>query len=166
MFTRAGHSPIQPLPLLALMVFVVQVGAVAAAEVYRWTDDNGQVHFSQRPPPRDAERLDVPGGAPGPAADPEAAARRARQQRLLETYEYERGRREQQDAEAAEARERDARRCREVQRRWRLLAHPGPVYFKDADGDRDYLDDARRAAEQDRLRPLYRRYCGAAPAPP
>ena len=41
-----------------LMVLLLVAGLASAAEVYRWVDDSGQVHYSDRP--RDgAERVDI-----------------------------------------------------------------------------------------------------------
>jgi len=53
-----------------------------AAEVYRWVDAAGEVHYSATPPPggQHAERLDVRVGKPGtppPAASPAAPAQPA-----------------------------------------------------------------------------------------
>lgn len=42
--------------LFALMLACLLAGA-AHAGVYKWTDEHGKVHYSDTPPPRDAERL-------------------------------------------------------------------------------------------------------------
>lgn len=138
--------------------------AAAAADIYRWTDEHGRVHYGQRPPPQGAERLDMPSAeAPPGVKDADAAERRARQKRLLDAYTYEReqdeARREREDQRAREL----AQECQRVQRYWRRLAYPGPVYIKGDDGERQYLNDQQRAAEMERLRPAYRQACGKDP---
>lgn len=40
-------------------LIVLLVALPAAAELYRWTDENGKVHFSDRPVSDDAEELEV-----------------------------------------------------------------------------------------------------------
>jgi len=136
----------------------------AAAEVYRWTDAEGRVHYAERPPPQGAQRMDLPDAGPAPdAGDRDAAARRARQQRLLKAYEYERAQRQSEAARAERQRQADAERCRVLQQRWRRLSHPGPVYIRRADGGRDYLDETQREAEKAGMRPAYVQACGREP---
>lgn len=149
---------------MAACFLVVMVPA--AAEIYRWTDGAGRVHYGERPPPGDAERIELRSehARPGTAAMAGSEAeRRARRQRLLDAYAYER---EQKRERAAEAAQEDARRaaaCNDLKRRWRRLNHPGPVYLLGEDGQRAYLDDDARAAELERMRPAYRQACGGEP---
>ncbi len=149
-----------------LLLFVgLMVALVAAAtDAYRWTDEHGQVHYGQRPPPQGAKRLDIPSTeAPPGAKDADAEKRRARQRRLLDAYTYER---EQDEArrEREEQRVRElAQECQRVQRYWRRLTYSGPVYIKGDDGERRYLNDQQRADEMERLRPAYRQACGKDP---
>lgn len=136
----------------------------ATAEVYRWVDADGKVHYSGRPPPQGGQLIELPPTAASPAEpDREAAERRARQQRMLEAYEYERGKKAAQSERAEQARQASAQRCAELRAQWRRLSFGGPVYFRRADGSRDYLSDERRAAEKGRLRPAYVAACGEAP---
>jgi hypothetical protein len=149
-----------------LLFFVGLMVALAAgaADIYRWTDDNGQVHYGQRPPTQGAKRLDMPSTeAPPGVTDAAAAERRARQKRLLDAYTYER---EQDEAERKREDERArqlVQECQRLQRYWRRLAYAGPVYLKGDGGERRYLDDEQRAAEMERLRPAYRQACGKGP---
>jgi hypothetical protein len=154
---------------LALMIIAaaMAMGPVSAAEVYRWTDADGRVHYGSRPPQdaagaRSVELPEAPGGA-ARAADLDSAQRRDRQRRLLEAYSHERRQKQAAAAESAERRQEQERRCRALQAQWRRLAFSGPVYFKRDDGTRDFLSDERRAAEQARLRPVYIEVCGEAP---
>lgn len=158
--TRAMGKLLMRFVLLMACLFSA---AFAAAEVYRWTDANGQVHYGERPPPEGARALELPARGQPVSADDDMTARRARQQRLLESYEYERSQRQAEAARAAEEQADDAERCRALERRWRELSHGGPIYFTRPDGSRDYLDEARRAAEKEKMRPAFRRFCGREP---
>lgn len=52
----------------SLVLLLSAVPFLAAAQVYRWVDDRGQVHYSQTPPPgRTVEQI---GAAPPPQASP------------------------------------------------------------------------------------------------
>lgn len=55
-----------------LLMIILFCPLAAAADAFRWVDENGQVHFGDRPPGQ-AERLDLPTGDPASAASDEAA---------------------------------------------------------------------------------------------
>jgi hypothetical protein len=66
---------------VALLLFVAPIGAFA--QIYKWTDKNGQVHYSQTPPPgqaagavefRESQLGEAP--LPKPADSPASAASR------------------------------------------------------------------------------------------
>lgn len=52
--------------ILPILLFCL-ASPVALADAYRWVDDQGQVHFGDRPPDRSAERLNLPGSPAAPA---------------------------------------------------------------------------------------------------
>lgn len=52
----------------AVFLLALAFAAPAAAELYRWTDSQGRVHYSDQPPPpeiKKMKRIAVPGGASG-----------------------------------------------------------------------------------------------------
>ena len=56
---------------LALLVALVALGA--QAEIYKWTDEKGQVHYGEQPPPNaDTKTIKAPSGGPGPSDAPAA----------------------------------------------------------------------------------------------
>ena len=72
-----------------------------ASGIYKWIDDDGQVHYSQTPPPnRPAELIQ---GAPPPANDP--AAVRGNLQRQLDAFDERRAQRDEAFAEQKEKEE-------------------------------------------------------------
>ncbi len=149
---------------LFLMVLCVLPALALAAEVYRWTDDAGQVHYGRQPPPGPAKRIDLPTGVTGPdTSQLDDAQRRARQQRLLDAYAYEREQKNLRENRNAQREQERALQCQRLQRHWRRLSHPGPIYLTADNGERRYLDDAQREAEKDKLRPAYVEACGEAP---
>lgn len=135
----------------------------ATAEIYRWTDASGQVHYGERPPPLGAERVYLPTDDRPATADTDAERRREHQRRLLDAYEHERAQKRSDVAQEARQRQVDAQRCQALERRWQALSHGGPIYYKRADGGRDYLDEEQRVAEKARIRPAYLQSCGREP---
>ena len=136
----------------------------AVAEVYRWVDPDGQVHYGESPPSEGALKIELPEALESsPEPDRETADRLARQQRLLDAYEHERERKEAAAADASRARQADAARCADLRQHWRRLSFAGPVYYQSPDGGRDYLNDEQREAAKQRLRPAYAAACGEPP---
>jgi len=57
-------------PAIALVALAALSGAVAAQTAYRWVDEQGQVHYSDQPPPpraRQVEEKHLSAGRPDPA---------------------------------------------------------------------------------------------------
>ncbi|WJW75662.1 DUF4124 domain-containing protein [Thiohalobacter sp. IOR34] len=140
-----------------LLVLLFSAG-LAAAEVYRWTDAEGRVHFGDRPPASGAEVVPLR-SAPSAAGAPDEAERRARQQRLLQAYGEERLKKKEaarrQAADAAARR----RRCLDVRDRLRRYQRGVPLYRLDDAGRRVYLEEAQRAALIGRLQRAERELC-------
>ena len=71
-------------PMFSLtLILTLALGSMAQAQVYKWTDANGQVHYDSKPPPEGqaAQTLDIP-SQPTPAggADNTQSMQRATQQ--------------------------------------------------------------------------------------
>ncbi len=50
---------------LALTLALLAFAAAASAQLYRWTDEQGKVHFGDTPPPPGARNVQKKSGAPG-----------------------------------------------------------------------------------------------------
>lgn len=162
------------------LVALLAVGN-AAGETYKWVDESGQTHFSDRPPPGVVvEQIQI--RPPPSSLSPEQAAERVDQLRMQQAAEAAR-RGEEDKAEAgaeAEAQVRYARRERCDRARWALAAleTQRPVYRDENGayrvkrgpnepdvyaGTREYLDDATRAREIARAQAVMTEDCAAFP---
>jgi len=146
-----------------LMVFLsplLSASSVLAADIYRWTDENGVVHFGERPPDAGGERVELR-QQPRSGTDSDTAAedRRIRQQRLLDAYSHERNRKKQRQAEAEAVDARNQQQCDRLKRHWRSLSWGGPVYYGQDDGSRQYLSESERDAEKRSARQTYEKHC-------
>lgn len=154
-----GAAP-PPLAMNALRTaFLLLLCLPAHAEIYKWTDENGRLHFGDKPTGKKAEMLEAPAApaaATPSASSPDAAAARERQRRLLEVMQAERDARERaQRKEQAEKAEKD-RQCRRVAKT--LKNSEGRVLYQtnDAGEDRNltpeqtqqYLDGLRAALQE------------------
>ena len=141
--------------ILLLGAFSSLLAIAAVAPVYRWIDQAGNVHYSDRAPPgQETEAVEI---LPGPPANEVAAARERLARLQTELAEAENRRTESQEharieRELAETqRVERLSRCTLAQQNLHILSLRVPVYSIDASGKRVYIDDEQRAAEVKRL---------------
>lgn len=144
---RAGFFAVSTLALLLAAL-------PADAEIYKWKDAQGRVHFSDQPPERGAadvlKQRDHSAAEAAGALERKAHQDKENQARLKEALAKEEARK-QQEAEAEAKRRQD--NCRRAQANLDTLARPhSRMIRQDAQGNRVLLDDAGRQAEADKAR--------------
>ena len=132
-------------PLRSAIVLAALLAASAAhAQVYRWVDEQGRVHYGERPPSGAKaspvqDKLAAPPGAPAPKAAPDAS----QQERDFQRRQMER---QQQEATEQKAAARAKAECeRERSRLAQLLTSRRITAGVDDKGDTRYMSDAERA---------------------
>lgn len=141
---------------IAALLAVCLTQAAAAEEVFKWVDEDGQVHYGDRPQHDAAEvlELDRP-----PAPDPHLQQRQSQRDRLLEVLHQEREDRRRREAEArAEAAER-RERCAEARRQLATYREAAYIYETMADGERRILSGGERQAAEDQAQLAVNRWC-------
>lgn len=130
----------------------------AASEVYKWVDDHGRVHYTDRVP-GDAQAADTLELREPAATGDGQRARQDKQRRLLEAFEAERMEREEAEARArAEAQER-AGRCERARRELAAVEQASLVYTRGQDGERRYMSDEERARATSQTRAWIAKWC-------
>lgn len=141
---------------LATLLLVTAPGAIA--EVYRWVDAQGQVHFEDR------SQAQSSSGArsytPPAAASENPQQRLDKTRKLLNAYQSERQQaREQQEQQKQELAKR-TRQCAVARDNLRQYQQYGGIYRLDDDGKRVYLSDQERDTLMQRTRDDIARFCG------
>lgn len=129
-----------------LLLITALLPGLAAAEIYRWTDEQGRVHFGQRPV-AGAEVVEVRPQVV--ERDAHTREREARSQRFNQAREEER---QQAAAQAAQRREQRAGECRELRQRMAQLPEGYSYYREGANGARIYYSDDELDAARRQLR--------------
>jgi hypothetical protein len=151
------HETARPLAILSVALLFTTPFALDAKDMYRWTDENGVVHFSDsRPPEGDAESLQVPSGPPMQGGNPYAQA--------VEEAEPSAGqlRREEIARANKEAREKQAdrqARCESLQAELERLEPHRRVFFTNEDGETERMDDVERTDRVAELRDMIAEEC-------
>lgn len=133
----------------------VAFGASAmASEIYKWTDEEGNVHYEDRPTVDDVERVAI-NSSPTSNSSVRASenARRARQS-AREDAIAKRDEEERKAAEVAQIAAEREQKCQESRNRMENYLQARRLYREDESGEREYLDDtqvmeAREQAQED-----------------
>jgi len=142
--------------ILAVALLAASAPALAT-DVYKWVDEDGRIHYGDRPAGESAEAVEIEPRQPG--TDPELEQRRDKRDKLLEQFADER-RREAEEAErlAAEKAQRKRECTRARDQLWQY-EHAPYLYDTNDDGERRILSDAERAAEENKLRRFLENKC-------
>lgn len=118
--------------------------APSQAQVYKWTDAQGRLHFSDKAPANQkAHVVDLPAPEPAVAVpDVSEQERLARQQRLVKTLEEDRLEKERQKAAAQAERDKRAAYCERFENRLTRLEASERVYRENTDGTVSYYSEA------------------------
>ena len=125
------------------------LAAQAQQFIYKWTDSQGQIQYSELAPPTGVqyEMVRKPAGA---EQNPEAATRDLnKEQSDLAKQVAEQEQKDKQQAEQAQKESEDARtkNCEAAKKNLKILQSDSPVVKTDAKGNKVALDPQQREAE-------------------
>jgi hypothetical protein len=159
---------------IVILAVMLAFAAAASAQMYRWVDKDGRVHYTSTPPPPGVKSRTMRApSAPPPAAAPDDAAKDAGAKDApkgpLTPAEQEQEFRKRQ-LEAQKAREKEAlavkdaeakqENCARARETLRTFESGQRVSRTNAQGERYYLDDDARASETEAARQAVRDWCG------
>lgn len=131
--------------LIAAVVTLFAIPPFAQAEVYKWMDENGMVHYTQTPPRGVQARMVKPGKPPPQGA---AEAARAKLEERLKASEERRKARAQTEEERTRAAENETIRnenCRLARQNLEVLQTHGQTSIKEGDTYRILAEEERQA---------------------
>jgi len=134
--------------------------AVALAGTYRWVDDEGNVVYSQTPPPDGREVREI-APPPPPAEDPAAAKKRleALTEEAEKSSQRRREQKEAQDRKKAEA-ERRRKNCEAARYNLQLFVNRPPnVLFKMGENEYRRFTPEERQQQIDKLQKIIEENC-------
>ncbi|TDL96178.1 DUF4124 domain-containing protein [Stutzerimonas stutzeri ATCC 17588 = LMG 11199] len=128
-----------------LLLITLLLPTLASAQIYRWTDAEGRVHFGQRPA-AGAEQIEVRPQVV--ERDDQTREREARSERFFDAR-----RQEQQAAreQASQTRAVQEQECQSLRNRLSQLQLGGRFFRNDAAGERVYYSDSELEAARQHL---------------
>lgn len=140
-------------PCLLLALALAMLPLATQAEIYKWTDDEGRVHFGNRPADKkQGEAVEVRDYKPGTDASVREVYQR--NDRLREAASRKQA--DEPDRQAFERKQRQAA-CDEARRRLKSVS--GRVIFHDDDGNVVHTTERERAEHQREVEAWIRENC-------
>ena len=137
--------------------FLVALPSSLSAEIYRWVDENGQVHFEDRS--KDQSDSGVRRYTTPSSASDTPAQRMEKTRKLLNAYEAERQQAREQQEKQNELAEKRKRSCITARDNLRQYQSYGGIYRLDKEGNRVYISDRERITLLEQSREKVAEYC-------
>jgi len=162
--TRRLNRRIFAAVLAILLGLALVPPAGAEGTVYKWKDQEGNVHYTDCPPPPGCKAETV-AAEPGPSEQQVRQARESLNKLLAEQEQSAAGReqerldRERQQVAAMQVAVARKSACIAAQQNLHALLMYRPVYTINEKGEREFLDDAAHKAEIEHQRQLIQDNC-------
>ncbi len=134
-------------------------GAALSGEIYKWTDEDGNVHYEDRPTVEEVELVAFTRSTNSSSVRASIDARRANEAARAD----QRSKRDEDAQEAAErqlAAEQRVERCKESRTRMETYLTSRRLYKEDEAGERVYLDDSQVMDARSKAQEDIQKYCG------
>jgi Domain of unknown function (DUF4124) len=142
---------------LLIVVFVFITGAKAQAEIYKWKDEKGKVHYGDKPV-TSSEQMNI-NEESLTRKSISKSAREQRRNKLIETYDSERKEKKEQQAKAKKKKNKLNAQCGNAKDRLRRYKRASSLYDVDKDGNRTTLPDDVKQSAIARLHKQIKKHC-------
>jgi hypothetical protein len=132
---------------------------IGHTEIYRWVDENGMVHFDDRPGSGNKEKIEIKTTDTSSSPDTELQDRVEQEKKLLEIYEEERQEKKLKKAEKQEEKKKLKKKCAEAKDYKRTLDESSGLYFLDEKGERVHVSAEEKDAEVRELKKFIKKNC-------
>lgn len=135
-------------------------GGAMANEIYKWTDENGNVHYGDRPTNIQNEELMALSYR---RTDPNTVQQQVQKQAAAMTARQEARTAAAEEAKTAEAKAAEAaenqKKCESYRARLQTFVQSRRLYRQDENGERVYLDEQQTQEARQRVEELIAEHC-------
>lgn len=140
------------------IIFLTLFCAQLHAGIYKWTDENGNVHFGDRPASTDnATELDVQ--TDNSAGITNSSGNTKEREYLLKSIEKEKAADAKKQKKQAEKNKKYKKLCRRYQSRLQIHLQTNKTYTMSPDGERAYYTQQQREEKLRRIQKGVKKYC-------
>lgn len=134
----------------------------AAAEMYRWVDENGRVHYSDQPPPatvKQQKQMKQRVRPAGPTPNAEQAPSYVDKEADFRKRQVEQAEKQAADQKAQQAAAEKQQNCQRARQHLATLQSGSRIARANPQGEREYLDDAQIAQEIQEAQQAIAQWC-------
>jgi vacuolar-type H+-ATPase subunit I/STV1 len=146
-----------------LLVRTILISAIFSqslfAGVYKWTDENGRVHFSDRPVSESSTEVKIKKAPSSDTSNSSSQQRQQKMRKMLDAFEEERNEKKEAKQKAKKEREKRKKKCIYAKDRYNSHNRASGIYSYKKDGQKNYLSDADRKTHMQRLKAEVDRWC-------
>ncbi|MGR6873368.1 DUF4124 domain-containing protein [Pseudomonas sp. HK3] len=128
---------------ITLLFTLFLLASAHAGQVYKWTDESGQTHFSQFPPEK-AQSENIMVNTPKAANSKQATEQLQKMRQQLQEQGVDRTTESEEEKQEAKDAERMAENCKKAKQRLIDLKNNGRIYKTLENGDREWYDEKGR----------------------
>ncbi len=147
--------------ILALILALATTGTVFAAEIFKWVDADGSIHYGDRPSGDITEQRMAIDSRP---TDPVRIQQEMQARQEIETRAAELAAQEPQGPTKEELRAAEQERnqkCNMYRERMDRFTNSRHLYREDTDGERVYLDDTEMQEARNKVQGQVNEYCNS-----
>lgn len=123
---------------------LIFVPMIVVAEIYKWVDEDGRVHYGEKPPVEDASKVEI---KDSPRVDDSLQQQSIDQQKLLQIYEEERNLKKEEKLKAEKEKAERKKQCQYLASELSDLKQGGMAFYDlDEKGERKYYSEAELAS--------------------
>lgn len=142
----------------ACIILMMLISSNAMAEIYKWTDEQGNVNYSDQPAQDNARQLQIK-AEDRKQSQVSQDERLERRQRLLQAYDEDRAKQKETETKEKKQKEQLQRECVVAKDRLARYERSRGIYDLDKDGNRVMLSDKDQQRMKDTLRQQISQYC-------
>ncbi|VAW67528.1 hypothetical protein MNBD_GAMMA08-1074 [hydrothermal vent metagenome] len=143
------------LKIILISVFCFYTN-ISLAEIYKWTDENGQIHYGDKPLV-DSKEMDIDISKQGHIKV--NGTREEKRRKLLETYNDDKQREDKEKAKRKKQKKKQERGCVLSKDRMKRFQRARSLYDLDKDGNRVTMSNEQREKSINELRNKIIKYC-------
>jgi hypothetical protein len=149
------------IPFRSLLLFSVCLIFATSlhAGFYKWTDEKGQVHFSDRPVSGSSTEVKIRQTHPNGAGSDISEQRLSKMKRMLGAFEDDRNAKKEARQKANQDREKRKKKCMYARDKYNSHNRAAGIYNFNKDGERKYLDEVERQRHMQSLKVDVERWC-------
>ena len=145
---------------VAITLTLAVSGVAVAGDIYKWVDEDGNVHYGDKPVSNGSERVAIesrPTDRARVQSQYQAAAQARAENRDARAQADEEGRKTEEElrAQADERRQ----KCEASRATMQKFVTSRRIYTQDESGERVYMDDAQMQAARERVENDINEYC-------